>query len=466
MDKAAFTAAARAGANPPFFISGNGSSENPWKLRTFSSKPQADRRQAPVIVSLGDDVENFFQTSPPSPIDLAVVLTNFRRLAAKKAACSAVLAWNSPDPMGLAALDKAIAKFDSLVMAAPLSRGAVPEPMPPAFRRASIPLAAIHGNPKALPLVNRIALPGVILGGDDSAAGFQVLDSEPNSQTPPLLAQWEDRVVLAFPLLVALQRIDVPVDKVEVRLGEYLKLGPDGPIVPIDHYGRLTLPLKKISPYTIIPAETLIDAGENLFPKDAPEPVILRDDRSMAEHATRTFSSTLPAIIAALSTNTSLTSEVIYHRLSIQKELLYLISVIGILCVFCTLPVFPRSIAFAGIGTVCITAQVIAAGSTMIWLPGIPALVAVACAYAVSSWGPLTPAKPKKTRLPIPPKEKPIKANPEKATRPLKSAKSKEAPPAIPDKIPTPPVTEIPAALAVKNTPTKKARSRSKKRRK
>lgn len=482
IDKAAFASVARAGANPPFFISGNGSSEKPWKLRTFSSKPQADGRQAPVIVSLGDDVVNFFQTSPPSPIDLAVILTNFQRLGAKKAACSAVLAWNSPDPMGLAALDKAIAKFDSLVMTAPLSRGAIPEPMPPSFRRASIPLAKINGNPTALPLVNRIALPGVILGGDNSVAGFQVLDSELSSQSPPLLARWEDRVVLAFPLLVALQRIDVPIDKVEVRLGEYLKIGPTGPIVPIDRYGHLTQPLGKVSPYAIIPAESLIDASENLFPKNAPEPVILRDDRSMAEHSTLTFSSSLPAIIAALSSNNLLTSEEVYHRLPPQKELLYLLTIVCLLCIFCALPVFPRCIAFAGIATVCISAQVITAGSPMIWLPGIAALVATACAFAVSSWVPLTPSVLKEARVPTPPKEKPIKSTQEKPTKARKTttldkskktAKSsrhsnstitKEELLGTTDKPTTPPPPQALVAPAMKTTPTKKARSRPKKR--
>ena len=149
IDRVAFTAVARGFANPPFFIAGNGSHASPWKLRTFAAKNLTDKRQAPVIVSLGDDPDGFFQSSPPSPIDLAVILSNFQRLGAHQAATAVVLAWESPDPIGLAALDKALSRFDSLVMAAPLARGAVPEQIPPAFRKASVPLETLRGDPSA-----------------------------------------------------------------------------------------------------------------------------------------------------------------------------------------------------------------------------------------------------------------------------------------------------------------------------
>ena len=301
LDRAAFSAVARGFANPPFFISGNGSHAGPWKLRTFVSHAKPDSRQSPVIVSLGDDPEGVFQSSPPSPIDLAVILANFQRLGAKKAATAAVLAWDAPDPIGLTALDKAISRFDSLVMAAPLSRGAVPEPMPPAFRRASIARDKVHGDVSSLPVVNRIPIPGIILGKENTLAGFQLLESEPATDFPPLLARWEDRIVFSFPLLTVLQGLELPLDGIEIRPGQFLKLSPDGPILPIDQYGRLTIPLKPLAPGAEIPAEALIDGGDELFPKQAPGSVILRDLRSAAEPATRAYSRQLPALIATIT---------------------------------------------------------------------------------------------------------------------------------------------------------------------
>ena len=394
IDRCAFTTVVRGFANPPFFLTGNGSHDSPWNLRTFASQNLTESSQAPVIVSLGDDPEGFFQSSPPSPIDLAVILTNFQRLGASKAATAVVLAWDSTDPIGLVALDKALGRFDSLVMAAPLSRGAVPEPMPPAFRKASVPLESVHGDLSQLPVVNRVPLAGVILGKDNTAAGFQVIDSEPNTQRVPLLARWEDRVVFAFPVLVVLQRLDLPPAGVEIRLGEYLKLGPDGPTVPVDRYGRMAVPLKSVASYAEIPAESLIDAGNDRFPKQAPPPVVLRDDRSAAEPATRAFSKKLPALIAALASDTGLAPPRDYPRLQTAEEIFLLALVALALAALCGLPAFTRHIGFLAVATACLTAQCLAAGTAHLWLPGLPALAAIAWALVLSRIIALKPAAP------------------------------------------------------------------------
>lgn len=407
LDRAAFTTVAKGFANPPFFISGNGSHETPWKLQTFGSTRKPDTRQAPVIVSLGDDVEGFFQSSPPSPIDMAVILTNFQRLGARNAATACVLAWDAPDPIGLAALDKAISRFDSLIMAAPLSRGAVPEQMPAAFRKASVAMDSIHGDPKSLPAVNRIPLPGVILGKDNTLAGFQNLDSEPISDLPPLMARWEDRVVFSFPLLTVLQRLGLTVGGMEIRLGESLKLSPDGPIVPIDRFGRFAVRLKAVSPYAEIPAEGVIDGGGggDLFPKQAPEPVVLRDDRSAAEPATRAFSKNLPSVIAGIASDAGLDAAQDYPRLSSKRELIGLSIIALTLAAFCGLPAFPRNIAFLSIATICLASQLIGAGVADLWLPGIPALAAVLCAFAVSGILGVAPSEPAPVMVPESPAE-------------------------------------------------------------
>lgn len=390
IDRAAFALTARGFANPPFFITGEGSRKSPWKLRTFTSKPRLDAKRAPLIVALGDDVEGVFQTSPPSPIDMAVILSNFQRLGAKKAATAAVLAWDAPDPIGLAALDKTLGRFDSLVMAAPLGRGANPEPMPPAFRNASVSTNVARGDITSLPVVNRVPLRGVILGGENSLAGFQTLDSERGSRFIPLLARWDDRVVLAFPLLVAMQQLDLPLDGIEVRLGEYLKLGPQGPVVPLDRFGRLAAPLGHVSPFAEIPAAALIDGGDDLFPKQAPQPVILRDDQSAADSSTRAFSKQLAANIAAIASDTGLAPARVFRRFTVSQEIVLLALLIAALKLASLLPVFPRDIAFLLLAGFCLTAQAV---TSTVWLPIIPALAAITVAFVVCRF-PLFASRP------------------------------------------------------------------------
>ena len=383
-DRAAFETVASSFVNPPLFVTGQGTAAEPWKLRAFSSESKLDPRNAPVIVALEDDTEGFFQSSPPAPIDLAVIFTNFQRLGAKKAATAAVLAWESPDAIGLAALEKSLGGFDSLVLAAPLSRGAIAAAMPPAFRRASISLAAIRGDGSSLPVVNRIPIPGVILGGENARAGFSVLEAEASGGFTPLLARWEDRVVFAFPLLTVLQRLNLPTDGVEIRLGEYLKLSADGPIIPIDDSGRLATPLKPIRGFAEISAEALIDGGDDLFPKQAPDPVILRDDRSAAEPATRAFSQNLSAVIAAIASDEGLGEVRESRRLGEVWEIVFLAVFVIILTLLCGAADFTRRLGFLLLAGVSVAAQWIALGMAWVWLPGLTVLAAILVALVAS----------------------------------------------------------------------------------
>jgi hypothetical protein len=378
-----FKLVARSQANPPFFIGGDGSFAKPWRLRTLASVQKPDGGSAPLIVSLGDDAAGFFQSSPPSPIDIAVILTNFQRLGATKAATAAVLAWDAPDPIGLAALDKVLGRFDSLVMAAPLTRGAVAAPMPQAFRNASLPISHVKGDITALPVVNRIPLSGVILGAGSTRAGFQSIDFETASKFPPLLARWEDRVVFAFPLMVAMQRFDLPLEGMEIRPGEYLKLAPQGPVVPIDRFGRMAASPGNLSPYAEVPAELLIDGGDELFPKQAPQPVILRDDRSAAESATRRFSGQLPATIAAIASDTSLIPARTFRRFTFCQEIVLLAVWLAAITLVSRMTAFASQIAYGALAAFCIAIHFMAA-SHGVWLPALAALCALAAAFVLS----------------------------------------------------------------------------------
>lgn len=392
VDEKVFKLVVRGFANPPFFVSGSGKQGDPWKLRTFEPTAKSDTRHAPIVISLDDDVEGFFQSSPPSPIDLAVIFSNLQRLGVKNASSSAVLAWSDPDPIGLMALDKAISRFDSVVMAAPLSRGAVPEAMPEAFRNASLPISAVTGSTSELPLVNRIPIPGVILGKTNTLAGFQSLESEKNTGFTPLLARWDDRVVFAFPLLTVMRHLDLPLDGMEIRLGEFLKLSPQGPTVPIDSFGRLGVPLKSLPALQVIRAEALIDADQDVFPPSAKGPLVLRDDRSAAEPRTRTFSRQVAAMITAISSDAGLSETRAFHRIPAFWEVTLMLMIALIPLAAGRLSSFASHIVFMIVAGGGITAQVIAAGTAAIWLPGLPCTAALLAGWAIFAPREINPA--------------------------------------------------------------------------
>jgi len=414
LDRAAFTAVCRGFSNPPFLVSGNGSHANPWKLRTPAPDARIDSRHAPAVVSLGDDPEAVFQSSPPSPVDLAVIFSNFQRLGVKNAASAAVLAWDAPDVIGLAALDKSLGRFDSIIMAAPLSRGAMPDAMPLAFRRASVPLAGVRGRVESLPAVNRIPIPGIILGGENALAGFQVIESEAPTELAPLIARWEDRIVFSFPLLVAMQRLRLPLDGMEIRPGEYLRLSPQGPVVPLDQFGRLAVKPRPSLASATIPAEALIVGDGETLPKGAPEPLVLRDDRSGAEPATREFSAMLPALVAAIASDAGMAPDLSFKRPGPALELALLALLSLVLAAVGGRPGFGRGVGFLATAGICLSAQFIAAGISALWLPGLPALAAIGCAAALSR----TPPQATAGRVTAPPAEAPRNETPQAPATP------------------------------------------------
>ena len=374
-------------ANPPFFISGKGTHEAPWSLRTLSVKARIDSRKAPVVVSIGDDPGGVFQSSPPSPVDLAVVLKNLQRLGAQQAAIAAVLAWEKPDPVALKGLEIVLSDFQMVIHAAPLSRGTVRQAMPPAFRCASLAPGAIQGDLSALPIVNRVAVPDVIFGGDGALAGFTAVDdSNDGNGTLQLLARWEEdeRVVLAFPLLAVLARYDLPVGGVQVKLGEFVQLGPCGPVVPIDQDGRMSLPPKPLASRADVSAEALIDGEPDIFPA-APGLIVLRDDQSTAPLATRQFSANLASAIASIGSDAGLGSPSRYGRLPGAWEVALLLSAAVLLSLISGLSRFQRQIGFGLLAAACASAQWLALGLAQVWLPGIPLLAAVLAGVSVRS---------------------------------------------------------------------------------
>lgn len=380
VDRATFTAVARGFSNPPPWVSGKGTHAEPWQLRARPDS-QNGSRQAPLVVSLGDDPTGFFQSSPPAPIDLAVIFRNFQRLGIKKAASAAVLAWQSADPIALAALEKSLAGFDSLVMAAPLSRGAVSSPILPGFRRTSLPVTAIHGDVSALPIVNRCPIPDLVLGGEKAMAGFSVLESEPAAPLLPLLARWDDRVVFSFAFLTVLQRYDLSPEGVTVRLGESISLWPNGPMVAIDRHGRLIVPLQPINSSAEISAEALIGGGDGFFSKEAPEPVILRDDQSAADATTRVFSRELASAVATIASEAGLGELRNVPRLSRIWELAILFLVIGLLAMTARASAFRQNLTCLFLAGLSMAAQWIGFGLASVWLPGLPVWVMVLAAW-------------------------------------------------------------------------------------
>lgn len=384
-DHETFEFVARCFFNPPWIVSGTGSHQDPWSLQTPPSKAEKKHGVSATIVAIDDDPEGIFQSSPPSPLDVAVLLNNLHRLGEKKAALAAVIAWDAPDTIGLTALEKTLARFESLTMAAPLSRGTSPEPIHNAFYRASIPITNALGDSSLIPIVNRIAVRGVMLGKENSLAGFQTLDSQSDIGPIPLLARWEDRLVFAFPLIAGMQQLGLPIEGITVQCGRSISLSPQGPILAIDDFGRLINDATPSEPIHSISAANLIDANVALLQRDPRSPLIIRDERSSADIATQRFSEQLGQVISPIITHGSTKTAFTCTRLDPPREIALLIALALILSATSALTIFPRNVMLLTIAAFLVSAQFIAASLINIWLSGMAALASVAAAFIISS---------------------------------------------------------------------------------
>lgn len=383
-DRAVFSGVVQACANPPLIVSGEGIYSDPWTLRTLTTvaSKRPNTSSAPVVVAIGDDPEGVFQSSPPSPVDFAVILKNLGRLEAKRVALGTVMAWGESDPIARAALERQLGGFESAVTCTPLTRGATPEPMPGAFLRASLPVKQVKGETALLPVVNRLPVPGTILGEGNVIAGFSELESEP-AKGLPLLARWGDRVVFAFPVMAALAERGGSVENMTVRLGESLQLGPGGPIVPIDSFGRLAVSPVKAAPAPTIAAESLIDATE----LPASPLIVLRDDRTAADAATKRFSAGLVSSLIAIDSEAGLSPKRKFDRMQWQGEAMFLTGIVLLQVMLAGGGSFRRHLTLLLLAGLVVATQYIGACWAHGWLPGVAALGSVVAGWLVS-WPP------------------------------------------------------------------------------
>ncbi len=363
-------------------IDGNGSLENPYAHKS-SKSVDFKKISQPIDITITDDPKQIFQSSPASPVDFAIILKNLTRLHQDSIAIGTPLTWADPEAIPLAALDQQLDAIPHLITSAPLSRGSTPSPIPPAFRRASINLAQLHGNTSLIPVVNRIPIPGVLLGNEKSLAGFTALESEPDQSSLPLIAIWDDRVVLSFHLLTALNHLQVPLDAIEIHVGRHIYLGKKSSYIPIDNYGRLSFfpeEFKTIKNQPL-PAEELLDTIAQPFPENNFKPIIIRNTHSTQDLPSIEFSNSLIQSITLLSNPSDGFSIKYYANLTKDVELLFMAA---LLCLIFGIQNFWYGRDARG-PLIALTAAIIIihfliVHLTATWIPTLPALLTLAFA--------------------------------------------------------------------------------------
>ncbi|MEM1085454.1 MAG: hypothetical protein AAGI48_15185 [Verrucomicrobiota bacterium] len=278
-------------------VVGKGSVDDPRRTEELMRPTEL----APAgILFLDEDPDEYFEAVPPVPTDVAVVLSRLKELDAESVGFSYPLFWEEPDTLAIEAMRATMDRLPGVVLGFQLINGTSAEPVAAPFQLCSIPYTAVVGDRSRLPVVN--SLPGDFpeFGGRQTLAGFTVLASETQEKERAyLLARWDDRVVFALPVASEIARLGVKLDEVVVEPGKELRLGPDGPRIPIDFRGRIDLPDEQPEMQKT-PATAMIS-------RDLPEgfgasetPVYLTDERLGVSKFERQWNELLPAIDAVV----------------------------------------------------------------------------------------------------------------------------------------------------------------------
>jgi len=370
---------------PHFFQPGTADDGVAWHVRSVSNSTLEIELATPGVVLLEDDAEGVFQSSPHAPIDLALIARNMGRIGEDTLAIGAVMAWDAPDEMGLTALERALEGFETVVTTAPLARGATAESMPPAFRRASVPLDAVKGDASALPVVNRQALPGVLLGGGNAIAGFTFLEANDGADQPYLMARWEDRVVFSFPFLAAMRQAGLNVESLQIHPGSHVRVGDRGWIIPIDEAGRLKVAVPRAHDWRETRAEWLLDADPDLWPETTrPTMWLVRDDRSARDAIFRQHSLQLVPLVKTIASGAALTEPKELYR--VPKALGWallgaVVILLGTLCRFGGVAM-QLGLALTLFGLVALQWTALSVAS--LWMPAMPAILAANVVWIVA----------------------------------------------------------------------------------
>lgn len=312
-------------------VRGSGTQQEPYLRTAPSGKTPEPLDHLPTEILITDDPDQIFQSSPPSPIDFAVILKNLQRMGRESIAIGTPLFWDNPDNIASMALERQLEVFPSLITSSPLSRSPKETAIPPTFQRASIPLSAIKGNTSLLPRVNHIPIPNLILGSKNALAGFTILESEPfeteaHEDTPYLMAQWGDRVVFSFQLLVALEHLGITLDAIDIELGQSIKLGTGDHRIPIDEFGRFLLTSSSSESFeaATLTADSLINAPDDALSGIQFAPIVIRDSQPTSDERFARFSNHLATHITMLATPTNHSAGRMFTRLQKGVEILLL----------------------------------------------------------------------------------------------------------------------------------------------
>ena len=196
-----------------------------------------------------------FAALPLGPQDMAVLLNRLKQAGVQDIALSSPLTWQQETgDMSREMFCRVMQSFPHAVAGLRGRTAAQPDFTPLELRQSAIPAENVQGDARGLPIANR-PLPNSLTATPDSLAVVWApdwLQDEPHTHKPsavekmsfPLLVRWNGETIPTLPFRLALMRLGLKPEDVQVKLGESITYG--GITRQLDRHGRTRIEEAKV----------------------------------------------------------------------------------------------------------------------------------------------------------------------------------------------------------------------------
>ena len=369
-----------------------------WSLRGL----KAEEVGSPWAVVEVPFTSELFDGSEPSPSEYAILLAKLHQAGARQLAFTQSLTWKEAPELELLALDSALRPFSNILLPVDVTEVPRPENLPGWLKHSLIPMERLQGDASRLPLVNQIVISPSVSGR--AGLVFALPDfggRDLQFRAPerlPLFARWEDQILPSWPLALAMRLEGVSSDELEIEPGRHLRLGKDGPVIPLDDFGRAKVPaeLPRFEE-ELISAKTLFPIGEAKLPVLLEGAVVLDSTSPQAKMRGQRLLSEAQALRQFPRPG----REEVFRRLSLKWEI-FLYLEIALVAIFALhLRPMPQLIALA---VLCVALLVFILGLLhwrSLWTPVLPLVAASTMSWCLVGYlqqiaHPVRPRKSKK----------------------------------------------------------------------
>lgn len=254
-----------------------------WSLRSLQQEKVEVTGWSFVELSLEPEL---FDGETPKPSEYAILLAKIYQSGARELAFTQALTWADAPELELLSLDSSLRPFSAVLFPIDLSEVPQPQVSPDWLASSLVPRNNLVGDASSLPLMNQVMVPPSVSGRQGLVFAFPDFGGRDlQFRAPgrlPVLARWGDDFLLSWPLSLAMRLEGVTPEQLIIAPGKSLRLGPEGPVIPLDDFGRVKIdeveaPAKELP---VISAKTLFPLGEVDLPELAAGTVLIDQTNS------------------------------------------------------------------------------------------------------------------------------------------------------------------------------------------